>query len=103
MNIFFWFSFISDYVIDDMVLSEPQYNAYLNDIDNQTFLFARNDPSYRWPNGEMPLDIDNDTIPEKSDHRTFLEGSISEMNHELCGCFRFRYVQNWNIFQIRFL
>ena len=73
-----------------MVLSEHQYDTYLNNVVDQKFSFARNNLSYRWPNGEMPLEFDNDTIPESSDQRTFLEGSISEMNQELCGCFWFR-------------
>ena len=89
-NAYFMEIYTSDHVIDDMVLSEDQFNAYINEVDDQTFSFARNDLGYWWPNGEMPVVFDNDTIPEGSDHRTFLEGSISEMNKELCGCFRFR-------------
>lgn len=73
-----------------MVLDVHQYNDLVSGVNDRTLSFARHDLRYRWPNREMPLEFDDNTIPKGSNNRNFLEGSISEMNKELCGCFRFR-------------
>ena len=80
-----------DYMIDDMALSADQFSTYMGDTNDQRFSFGRKGPEYLWPNREMPVDFDNETMLEQSHGRKFVEGSMSEMNKELCGCFRFRY------------
>ena len=50
-----------------------------------------------WPNGEMPVVFDENTIPKGSHERGFIEATMSQMNKELCGCFRFRYKLDSNL------
>ena len=76
-----------DHVIDDMVLTEEQYNDYIS--GEQKMHFGRYGAQYLWSNGEMPVMFD-DTIPKGSDERNFVVTTMTGMNKNLCGCFRFR-------------
>ena len=77
-------------VIDDMELSQDQYTTYMS--DGELMSFGRDGISYLWSNAEIPVTFDDATIPVSSSGRQLVEGTMSEMNKELCGCFRFRYI-----------
>ena len=71
-----------------MELSDEQYDTYLS--DGEMMSFGRDGTSYIWPNAEIPVAFDEATIPVGSFGRLLVEGTMTEMNKGLCGCFRFR-------------
>lgn len=71
-----------------MELSQEQYDVYVS--DGEMMSFGKYGISYLWPNAEIPVAFDDATIPVESSGRQMVVGTMTEMNKELCGCFRFR-------------
>jgi len=78
-----------DYVIDDMVLDEFQFNeiegssSMNSDVQNAGI---RGD-QYRWPNGELPYTI---STTLKRSEKNQVEAAISDFNRKLQGCLEIR-------------
>ena len=72
-----------------MMLNEIQYRAINAKSNDEMILHnAIENLDLRWQNNEMPVDIDESTIFE-ADTVLILE-TLSELNRDLCGCFRIR-------------
>ena len=78
-----------------MELSQDQYTTYMS--DGELMSFGRDGISYLWSNAEIPVTFDDATIAVSSSGRQLVEGTMSEMNKELCGCFHFRYIHGHRI------
>ena len=75
-----------EYLIDDMVLDEFQFNGIEGiGIDNGALSAGIAGDRYRWPNGELPYTISN-TL--NRDEKNKVEAAISDFNQKLRGCLK---------------
>ena len=79
---------ITDIKVGDIRLTEDQYNSYNMSEDEESFGKAGLD--YLWSNREMPVSFDGTQFRVPQGNKSVVEGTMTEMNQELCGCFRFR-------------
>ena len=72
-----------------MRLTQDQYDSFNMSDEETAQSFGRHGIDYLWSDGEMPVSFDS-RYPISSTGRTMVEETMTEMNKELCGCFRFR-------------
>ena len=76
--------------MDDMRLTQDQYDSYNESDEEEPISFGKAGLNYLWSNREMPVTFDEETYPISSSGKSVVVDTMTDMNKELCGCFRFR-------------
>ena len=68
--------------IDDIILTQNQFNILFGESErNGVSTLSR-----RWPNNEMPYEIDSSTIAKGSAEETMIKQVVARFNSDMNGC-----------------
>ena len=68
--------------IDDIILTQNQFNILFGESERNGISTL----SRRWPNNEMPYEIDSSTIAKGSAEETMIKQVVARFNSDLNGC-----------------
>ena len=68
--------------IDDIIFTQNQFNVLFGESERNGISTL----SRRWPNNEMPYEIDSSTIAKGSAEETMIKQVVSRFNSDLNGC-----------------
>ena len=68
--------------IDDIILTQNQFNILFGESERNGISTL----SRRWPNNEMPYEIDSSTIAKGSAEETMIKQVVARFNSDMNGC-----------------
>ena len=68
--------------IDDIIFTQNQFNVLFGESERNGISTL----SRRWPNNEMPYEIDSNTIAKGSAEETMIKQVVARFNSDLNGC-----------------
>ena len=68
--------------IDDIIFTQNQFNVLFGESERNGISTL----SRRWPNNEMPYEIDSSTIAKGSAEETMIKQVVARFNSDLNGC-----------------